>query len=106
MNPIESVGGLRPLARPDRSDHSTIPVPLSPEDARLMEAAQKLEAGFLAEMLKSAGLGAVPEQFGGGAGEEHFASFMVEAQAREMVQAGGIGLAQSLFEAMKAREDG
>lgn len=102
MNPIESVGQMRPVARPE-------PTPVRPhlstDDARLMEAAQKLEASFLAEMLKSAGMGAVPEQFGGGAGEEHFASFMVEAQAREMVQAGGIGLAQSLFEAMKARED-
>ena len=75
------------------------------KDQALLVAARKLEAGFLAEMLKSAGLGAVPDQFGGGAGEEHFASFMIEAQAREMVQAGGIGLAQSLFEAMKARED-
>ena len=103
MNPMECVGVLRPVARPD---HGNGPAVLSPEDARLLEAAQKLEAGFLAEMLKSAGLGAVPEQFGGGAGEEHFASFMIEAQAREMVQAGGMGLAQSLFEAMKAREDG
>ena len=103
MNPMESVGVLRPVARPD---HGNGPAVLSQDDARLLEAAQKLEAGFLAEMLKSAGLGAVPEQFGGGAGEEHFASFMIEAQAREMVQAGGMGLAQSLFEAMKAREDG
>ncbi len=103
MNPIESLGVLRPVARPD---HAQGPSALSTQDTRLMEAAEKLEASFLAEMLKSAGLGAAPEQFGGGAGEEHFASFMIEAQAREMVQAGGIGLAQSLFEAMKAREDG
>ncbi len=118
MNPIESSGALRPVARPERTERGMTdsvmaesamtggPLIRTPDDVRLMEAAQKLEAGFLAEMLKSAGLGAVPEQFGGGAGEEHFASFMIEAQAREMVQAGGIGLAESLFEAMKAREDG
>lgn len=111
VNPIESVG-LRPIARPERTNSvmadetlTSGPASRPPEDIRLMEAAERLEAGFLAEMLKSAGLGAVPDQFGGGAGEEHFASFMIEAQAREMVQAGGIGLAQSLFEAMKARED-
>ena len=103
MNLIESLGQLRPVARPETTD---VRMSLSSEDTNLMEAAQKLEAGFLAEMLKSAGLGAVPDAFGGGAGEEQFASFMIEAQAREMVQAGGIGLAQSLFEAMKAREDG
>lgn len=74
-------------------------------DSRLRDAAQKLEATFLAEMLKSAGLGATRQAFGGGAGEDQFASFLREEQARGIVEAGGIGLAQSLFEAMKARMD-
>ena len=70
-------------------------------NAKLRDAAQKMEATFLAEMLKSAGVGAPRETFGGGAGEEHFSSFLREAQAEEMVKAGGIGLAEALFEAMK-----
>lgn len=74
-------------------------------DARLRDAAQNLEASFLAEMLKSTGLGTFPGAFGGGAGEDQFGSFLREAQAREMVEAGGIGLAQSLFEALKVRMD-
>ncbi|MEM8538079.1 MAG: rod-binding protein [Pseudomonadota bacterium] len=75
-------------------------------DSQLREAAQKLEATFLAEMLKSAGLGAPREGFGsGGAGEEQFASFLRQAQAEEMARAGGIGLAEALFEAMKVRFD-
>ena len=72
-------------------------------DAKLRDAAVKLEATFLAEMLKSAGLGEMPEAFGGGAGEEHFASFLRQAQADEMAKGGGIGLAEALFEAMKVR---
>lgn len=72
-------------------------------DAQLRDAAMKLEATFLAEFLKSAGVGAPRESFGGGAGEEQFASFLREAQAEEMVKAGGIGLAEALFEAMKVR---
>lgn len=76
-----------------------------PEDARLWEAAQKLEASFLAEMLKSAGFGAARESFGGGAGEEQFASFLRERQAEEIVRHGGLGLAESLFEALKERAD-
>jgi len=72
-------------------------------DIKLQEAARELEANFLAEMLKSAGVGNTPEAFGGGAGEEQFASFLRLEQAREMVNAGGIGLAQSLFEALKER---
>ncbi|MGC9418329.1 MAG: rod-binding protein [Rhodovulum sp.] len=72
-------------------------------DTRLREAAEKLEAQFLAEMLKHAGLGETKGEFSGGIGETQFASFLREAQAEEMVRAGGIGLAESLFEAMKER---
>ncbi len=74
-------------------------------DGKLREAAQKLEATFLAEMLKSAGLGATRYAFGGGIGEDQFSSFLRDAQAREMAAAGGIGLAEALFEAMKVRFD-
>ncbi|MEP5152144.1 rod-binding protein [Planktotalea sp.] len=62
---------------------------------------QKLEAVFLAEMMKSAGVGDSPESFGGGAGEDQFASFLREAHAREMVRAGGLGLAQHFENAMQ-----
>lgn len=74
-------------------------------DQKLRAAAQKLEATFLAEMLKSAGFDAQGGAFGGGIGEEQFSSFLREAQAEELVKAGGIGLAESLFNAMKARHD-
>jgi Rod binding domain-containing protein len=74
-------------------------------DSRLFAAARELEASFLAEMLKSAGLGETPEAFGGGAGEDQFASFLRLEQARAMVDAGGIGLAETLFEALKERAD-
>jgi peptidoglycan hydrolase FlgJ len=71
----------------------------------LREAAQKLEASFLAEMLKAAGLGKTSESFGGGAGEDQFASFLRQAQAEEMVRSGGIGLAESLYHALKERQN-
>ncbi|MBV7407966.1 rod-binding protein [Maritimibacter sp. DP1N21-5] len=75
-------------------------------DDRLRAVAKDLEATFLAEMLKSAGLGGLPETFGGGAGEEQFASFLRAEQARMMVDAGGIGLSEMLFDALKERADG
>ncbi|PIE12462.1 MAG: chemotaxis protein chel [Rhodobacterales bacterium] len=75
------------------------------KDPALWQAAQKLEAGFLAEMLKSAGLGEVSDSFGGGAGEEQFASFLRQAQAEEMTRTGGIGLAESLYQSLKEREN-
>ncbi|WP_091431927.1 rod-binding protein [Aliiroseovarius sediminilitoris] len=75
-------------------------------DAELMDVARKLEASFLSEMLKSAGIGKTPDGFGGGAGEDQFASFLRQAQAEEMVKSGGIGLAQSLFDALKEQDNG
>lgn len=78
--------------------------PPSPERAaQLMEVAQSLEAQFLSEMLKSAGIGQTPEEFGGGSGEDQFSSFLRDEQAKQMTQAGGIGLAQSLFDSMIAK---
>lgn len=70
-------------------------------DASLYQAAVQLEATFLAEMLKSAGFGKTSDSFGGGIGEDQFSSFLVQAQAEALADAGGIGLAQSLFEALK-----
>ena len=82
----------------------TSPTPV-PKDKVLMDAAQKLEASFLAEMLKSAGLGQSSESFGGGAGEDQFASFLVQEQAMLMVKAGGIGLSESIYETLKERQN-
>ncbi|WP_372890253.1 rod-binding protein [Rhodosalinus sp.] len=79
----------------------------TPDPAGLREAATGLEAAFLAEMLKAAGLGRTPDTFGGGAGETQFASYLREAQARAMAESGGIGLAEQLFRALQqdARDD-
>ena len=89
---------LPPLQRPAIPESGS-------SDARLQEAAIQLEATFLSEMLKAAGLGDTPEGFGGGAGEEQFASFLRDTQALALARAGGIGLAESLFEALKVRAD-
>lgn len=78
---------------------------MPPREEALRQAARELEATFLAEMLKSAGFGKAREAFGGGAGEDQFASFLRAEQARQMVDTGGIGLAESLFQALKERHD-
>jgi len=72
-------------------------------DLALREAATALEASFLAEMLKSAGLGQNGSAFAGGAGEDQFSSFLIQAQAEQIAKSGGIGLAQSLYDALKER---
>jgi flagellar protein FlgJ len=75
--------------------------PVFANDSALRDAAQRLEATFLSEMLKSAGIGADQSAFGGGIGEDQFASFLRDAQAQEMAKSGGIGLAESFFNALK-----
>jgi peptidoglycan hydrolase FlgJ len=72
-------------------------------DQVLRQTAEKLEAAFLSEMLKAAGLGEARGTFGGGAGEQQFSSFMRDEQARAMTAHGGVGLAQNIFEALKRR---
>lgn len=93
---IAGPGGPLPGRAPASTDAAAA-------DAPLRAAARALEAQFLAEMLKSAGLGKARDSFGGGIGEEQFASFLRGEQAKAMTRNGGIGLAESIFEAMKRR---
>ena len=74
--------------------------PLPAAQERLMAVARELEASFLAEMLKSAGVGEARKAFGGGAGEDQFSSFLVRDYADATVQAGGIGLAESIYKSL------
>ena len=99
MTNFQSLGTMPPAAAPSG------PTPRNAHDETLYKAAQKLEASFLAEMLKSAGFGQARDSFGGGAGEEHFSTFLTQAHATAMVENGGVGLAQSIFNALKERED-
>ncbi len=81
--------------------------PMPPDtEARLRQAAVDLEASFLAEMLKQAKFGEARGAFGGGAGEEQFASFLRLEHARQMAASGGIGLAENLFRSLAARHQG
>lgn len=88
LSPLHPVGAPRPTAQ------------ANPE---LRAVAERLEANFLAEMLKSAGVGEQDNSFSGSPGESQFASFHREALAREMVQSGGIGLADIFQAALKEK---
>lgn len=81
------------------------PVQPASQPDPLRKVAEQLEASFLAEMLKSAGLGKVENGFDGGAGEDQFASLLVDQQALQMVRAGGIGLSEIIYEQLKEREN-
>lgn len=80
--------------------------PQPPDRAALRGQAEAMEGAFLAEMLGHAGLGQASDAFGGGIGEDQFASFLRQEQATALVKAGGIGLAESIFRALEGRADG
>ncbi|QDY70343.1 hypothetical protein FPZ52_11380 [Qingshengfaniella alkalisoli] len=86
-------------------DINSIQTPLSFRHDRLRDTAVDLEATFLSQMLKSAGFGEMSESFGGGAGEEQFASLLRDAHSGAMTEAGGLGLAQHIFESLKEVTD-
>ncbi|MER5173845.1 rod-binding protein [Thioclava sp. GXIMD2076] len=73
------------------------------QQEKMRDTAQALEASFLSEMLKYTGLGENKSEFSGGVGEEQFSSFLREEQASEMAKAGGIGLAETIFNSMLKR---
>ena len=85
----------RPVATP-----ATAP---SPADVEARKAAEAFEAAYLAEMLKYTGLNAMPDGFGGGAGEEAFGSLLTDEYARLLAERGGVGIAEQVFEALKQR---
>lgn len=73
---------------------------------QLMAKAEELEATFLSEMLSHTGLGDTQGSFSGGEGEEQFASFLRQEQAKLIVQHGGVGLSELIFNSMlKAEHD-
>jgi Rod binding domain-containing protein len=76
-----------------------------PDDARLRHLARELETEFLTEMLRHAGAHETPGAFGGGEGEEQFLSFLRRSEATAIVASGGIGLAETLFNALREAGD-
>ncbi len=60
---------------------------------------------FLAEMLRSAGFGKPLEGFGGGIGEDQFASMLITEKARVLVASGGLGLTEHIFRALMEKEN-
>ncbi len=68
--------------------------------------AEAFETAFLAEMLKHTGINRTPEGWGGGAGEDAFASFLTGEYARLIAARGGIGLAERIFDAINQKGPG
>ena len=82
------------------------PSPAARRDQELREAARSVEAAFLTEVLKSARIAEARSDFGGGAGEDQFASLLQAALAEEIVDTGGFGIAEQVYRQLRGRSDG
>lgn len=91
---------IRPLG-----GFGTPPKTKSPDQMR--QIAQDFEASYLSQMLKPMFEGLSTEApFGGGAGEEMWRGFLVEAMAKETSKAGGVGLADKVMSHMLKAQEG
>ena len=98
---------LSGLSGPSTTVEDPLQANIPPDrEAALRAAAQELEAAFISEMLKQAKFGEARGAFGGGAGEEQFASFLRTEHADAIAAQGGFGLAESIFNALVARSQG
>jgi Rod binding domain-containing protein len=88
----------RAAVAPDKADRD------SDADRDARTAAEAFESAFLAEMLKHTGVNRNPDGWGGGAGEDAFASFLTGEYARLIAERGGVGLAEQIFNAIKSKD--
>lgn len=65
---------------------------INPQNGQKPDARDMLEAAFLAEMLKFAQVNKGQGEFSGGAGEEHFSSFLTDEYAALMAASLDLGL--------------
>lgn len=72
----------------------------------MKSAAKEFEAVFLAEMLSHTSLAETSDSFGGGHGETAFKSLLNRQWADQLTERGGIGLANTIYQALLTREGG
>ena len=74
---------------------------------QMRQIAQDFEASYLSQMLKPMFEGLSTEApFGGGAGEDMWRGFLVEAMAKEAAKSGGVGLADTVMSHMLKAQEG
>lgn len=71
-------------------------------DAELMATARAFESVFVAQMLGHSGLGKALSSEGGFGGEA-FSSLLVDEYANRLVEKGGFGLAEKVYEQLRER---
>ena len=72
-------------------------------DERIMEKAREFETVFVAQMLKYSGMDKAISQESGFGGDA-FSGMMLEQYARNIVDTGGFGLAEKIYNQLRAQQ--
>jgi flagellar protein FlgJ len=102
MHPLAGPPGKAPAVLDRAQERADSPA----RTDRLRAEAERFEAAFLAEMLRHAGFGKMPETFNGGAGEAAFAGSLVQEYANRIAATGRLGIAEQVYETLAKRETG
>ncbi len=92
------------VASPQSAPARTAPDAAARDEA-MLERAKEFEAVFVAQMLKHSGFEkalSADSGFGG----ENYASLLLSQYATRIVDSGGFGLAEKIYEQLKAKEAG
>lgn len=88
------------LAMRQETSITALPDHVTSDESKLREVAKEFESVFLTEMLKHTGVGKARESFGGGVGEEGFASLLTQEYASMIADSGSFGLADQIYSAL------
>ncbi len=91
------MAAMAPPAQPQKGGQTV-------NDPALMAVANEFEAVFLTEMLSHTSLGTTSDSFGGGVGEDAFASLLTREWANHMTERGGVGLSERIYQSLVARK--
>ncbi|MHA7872233.1 MAG: rod-binding protein [Hyphococcus sp.] len=93
-----AIPSLKPPTAPDGAARGDDAV-----DARAMEKAREFEAVFIAQMLKFSGMDKALTQ-NSGFGGDAFSTMMLEQYAQKIIDNGGFGLADQIYEQLRDKE--
>lgn len=80
-----------------------VAAPAPGRDEQLMKTAKAFEAVFVAQMLSQSGLGKAIAADGGFGGEA-FSSLLVEQYSNKLVEKGGFGLAERIYDQLRQQD--
>jgi Rod binding domain-containing protein len=99
--PIKAPAAVAPTPSAGDAAPASRPVATPEQRSRIAGAAQSFEAQMLSQMMQPMFEGlSTAAPFGGGAGEETYRSFLVDAFARQMAKAGGVGVSKAVMAEM------